>query len=155
MGQLRPRPRAPARPQARAVPKPVLEYVVATIPRLAEEAGFAVAEVTPLSQLTIPGEEPRCHRLRLDDGSEVKARVFPSVAEARRVHQASFHLDPRRFPPVIRRRGRVLFTAWTPGRPLDALDPPIPIVAEAGAILGELHARSSTRSGPSREPVVP
>ncbi len=127
---------------------------VATMPRIAEAAGFAVAEVTPVSELTIPGEEPRCHRLRLDDGSELKARFFPSVAEARRVQQASLHLDPRRFPPVVRRRGRVLFTAWVPGRPLDGLDPPIPLVAEAGAILGELHARSSTRSGPSREPVV-
>lgn len=127
---------------------------ISTLPRLAEEAGFAVADVTPVSQLTIPGEEPRCHRLRLDDGSELKARLFPSVAEARRVHHASFHLDPRRFPPVIRRRGRVLFTAWIQGRPLDPLDAPIPLVAEAGAILGELHARSSARSGPSREPVV-
>ncbi len=83
-------------------------------------------------------------RITLVDGTAVKARWLESSEEAARLCAVRADLDPA-FAPAIAAHGRVLLESWIEGTRVDALAVDAhaeAIAADAGALLGNLHARS-------------
>jgi hypothetical protein len=109
-----------------------------------EHAGIRLRSYVPISKLRSAGSG-RC-TYRIDHaGGTVKARRLEDEVTARQL--AAFRSElPEAFAPVILQHGRVLIEAWIDGDPLP--DVPAPhYLATAGALLGELHARSKLGPG--------
>lgn len=95
-------------------------------------------------------------RIALVDGTAVKARWLESSEEAARLCAVRADLDPA-FAPAIAAHGRVLLESWIEGTSVDALAVDAhaeAIAGDAGAILGNLHARS-VRPAMARESTAP
>jgi len=78
-------------------------------------------------------------RVALAEGGSLKARVLESEAAARELVELRAGLEPA-FVPALACRGPVLVEQWIEGELL-AAGPSAARAAEAGALLGRLHAR--------------
>lgn len=113
--------------------------VEAEVTAALERHGFRVERLLPISAF---GAEKRGrHAFRADcaDGAAVKARYLAEPEVAVRLGELREGLDPA-FAPVIGRDGATLIEEWVDGRDL-AAEEAGERAAEAGAILGALHAR--------------
>jgi Ser/Thr protein kinase RdoA (MazF antagonist) len=101
--------------------------------------GLRAARVVPL---TVPDPRKRgrsAWRVELAGGGAVKARRLESAAAADELIALRDGLDDA-FAPPLGRDGPVLLERWIDGAPLDAAQADAR-AAEAGALLGRLHAR--------------
>ena len=93
-----------------------------------------------LSNLRSPIIDRTAYRIETQDKT-LKARRLESEAAAVNLTEVRREL-PEAFAPVLARHGRVLLEEWIAGEVLGAA-PPRRYLEEAGALLGELHARRS------------
>jgi Ser/Thr protein kinase RdoA (MazF antagonist) len=115
--------------------------------------GFAPCRAALLSPL---GERKgrRCaYRVETEDGRVVKARLFESPEEARRVLALRAGLE-RAFAPALARDGAVVLEEWIDGAPLRERDWEA-WVEPAGALLGRLHAHPLPPDAPAASPTRP
>ncbi len=103
-----------------------------------EQHRFRADRVLPISPFQ-GKKQGRFTFLAIDaDGAKLKARRFPDAASAERQEAFREGLEPA-FAPVLARHGAVLLEAWIEGSAVDA-EPSAALLAEAGALLGRLHA---------------
>ena len=82
------------------------------------------------------------HCLVLSDGSVFKVRRLASAEEAARVEVLLATLAHAAFPPVLRRHGAAILTAWVAGRPLLELGSQARLLTSCGALHAFVHERS-------------
>jgi Ser/Thr protein kinase RdoA (MazF antagonist) len=102
--------------------------------------GAEVLELEPISTLRRPGPARVAYRLATADGRRFKLRVLASPEDAARIERILHALDEPRFSRVLGRCGPVLLEEWIEGQPLSEPPPPATL-AEAGDLLGRVHAR--------------
>ena len=101
--------------------------------------GVRPRQVVLLSPLGLAKGRRLAYRVEAEDGSLVKLRVFESEVSARENEALRAGLE-RAFAPVRARSGRILLEHWIDGAPLSE-SAAQERAAEAGALLGRLHAR--------------
>jgi len=109
------------------------------------EAGFDAGPLEPISAYRGEFKFGRYAFLATAGGARAKARVFadePTAAEQERLRAG---LEDA-FTPVLARHGRALVEPWIEGAPMDESESDRRL-AEAGALLGRLHARAPVESG--------
>ncbi len=94
-----------------------------------------------ISNLRSPGYYRAAYRIELADGRVIKARRLENEAVAHDLLRIRRRL-PDAFAPVFTRHGRVLLEEWVLGEPLGDAPPEPARLAEAGVLLGELHAHA-------------
>jgi thiamine kinase-like enzyme len=94
-----------------------------------------------ISTFRSPGYRRATYRIELRDGRTIKARLLENETTARSLSMVRRSL-PDAFAPVIARHGRVLLEEWVHGEALDVEKLNPARLAEAGALLGDLHARA-------------
>jgi Ser/Thr protein kinase RdoA (MazF antagonist) len=87
------------------------------------------------------------YRVDADDGRSVKVRHFGTAEDARRHFGLRAGLEAA-FSPVLAHHGPVVLEEWVEGVPLGDLESEA-LAAEAGALLGRLHARPFGPDTPS------
>lgn len=92
------------------------------------------------------------YRVETDDGRIVKARHFGSADAAQRIEALRRGIEDA-FAPVLDRVGAVLIEAWIEGDMLAPAEAEA-WAAEAGAVLGRLHARELDGGVPTDEPTA-
>jgi thiamine kinase-like enzyme len=113
---------------------------------LAEELPAAIIERQPLR-----GRGPSASmRLLLADGSLLKAKRLPSVADAERVERLLQHLHHPAFPAVRLRRGALIVTKWVIGGTLGPADLDSELVRTCGALHAFVHTRPPVDRLPPR-----
>jgi hypothetical protein len=111
--------------------------------RALEQAGLRPRSFARISNIRSPEIDRSAYRVE-HSGGTVKVRRLEDEATASRLVALRDGL-PDAFVPVLFRCGRVLLEEWIEGEALS--DPPAPDrLAEAGVLLGALHARSTLGS---------
>jgi aminoglycoside phosphotransferase (APT) family kinase protein len=104
--------------------------------------GSGVTEITPISKLQRHSSLLGAYRVSLADGRTLKLRLLPAPELGQRVKRILLGMDDSRFARIVGRHGRALVEEWIEGAP--PADPPhAETAAEAGDLLGRLHARRS------------
>jgi aminoglycoside phosphotransferase (APT) family kinase protein len=80
-------------------------------------------------------------RLRLADGSLLKAKRLPSAADAERVERLLHHLHHPAFPEVRLRHGALIVTTWVMGDALGPMDLDSELLRTCGALHAFVHTR--------------
>ena len=106
-----------------------------------ERAGLRARRVHALARNALAGSGRSRVRIELDAGPAIKARRLEDEATASRLFAIRQQL-PDAFARVLARHGRVLLEEWIEGTELADACPAPATLAEAGALLGSLHARS-------------
>jgi Ser/Thr protein kinase RdoA (MazF antagonist) len=112
------------------------------------QLGIAPRTVELISPLGARKGRRWAYRIEARDGRVVKARQFENEDEARRVFEVRVGLEDA-FAPVIARHRAILVEEWIDGVPLDE-DESSERAAEAGALLGRLHAWPLAADAPRR-----
>ena len=113
-----------------------------------EQTGLRARSFVRVSNIRSPEIDRIAYRIDHDQGT-VKARRLENESIARRLVELRRDL-PDAFAPVFVQRGRVLLEEWIDGEALSAA--PLPrYLAEAGTLLGELHARPALGCRPLHE----
>jgi Ser/Thr protein kinase RdoA (MazF antagonist) len=115
--------------------------------------GFAPCRAALLSPLGDRKGRRCAYRVETEDGRVVKARLFESPEEARRVLALRAGLEGA-FAPALARLGAAVLEEWIDGVPLLELDWEA-WVEPAGALLGRLHARPLPPDAPATSPTRP
>jgi aminoglycoside phosphotransferase (APT) family kinase protein len=102
--------------------------------------GAPIARAAPLSETRPWDAERAAFLVETSDGRRVKLRRMPSEAWAQSVARSLEALADPRFARVLLRRGRLLVDEWIEGRGLAEAGATRERVAEAGALLGRVHA---------------
>ena len=102
------------------------------------DIGATVARIDVVSSPRSPRPRPAAFRLCLADGRQLKATLTTSGGHAKKVKYLLDRLDPRVFPPVLARHGRVIVTQWVDGTPLE-IDASADRLREAAAVQAKLH----------------
>jgi hypothetical protein len=113
-----------------------------------EQHRFAAAQVLPISPFHGKKQGRFTFLAIAADGAKLKARRFPDVAGAERQEAFREGLEPA-FAPVLARHGAVLIESWVEGSGIDG-DASAAVLAEAGALLGRLHAEHPASGTDSR-----
>jgi hypothetical protein len=95
--------------------------------------------------------ERHAYRVTLADGRTVKARRTLGESQARRVVEALRAVADARFPRVLSRHGPVLLEEWIDGVPLTSAAVEDRHLAEAAAVLAEVHLVEALAGVPVRE----
>jgi len=146
-----------------AVPPPAAGLATPTPPPppalLAAWLGAEVAELAPAGAEPWPGAGCRTWRVTLADARRFKLRRLRAVADGGvvstllREFAASGAAGAARFAGVVDQRGDLLLEEWIDGEPLPD-PPPDALLAEAGDLLGRLHAHGRA-PGARRADLVP
>ncbi len=107
-----------------------------------ERAGLRPRRVRALARIEPAASGRAVYRIDLEAGRSIKARRLNDEATARRLFEIRAEL-PAAFAPAFCRHGRVLLEDWIEGEELDDACPSDAQVAEAGALLAQLHARTA------------
>jgi Ser/Thr protein kinase RdoA (MazF antagonist) len=124
----------------------------ADVVRLLERLNLRAVEVEPIGQFHNGNRS--CHRLHLDDGQSVKARMVPSADDARRIETLSGHLPAGSFARILGRCRRALLVEWIPGRPIESADHTSAFMAGCGALLATVHRVKPPGSASWRHPTA-
>lgn len=116
-----------------------------------EHAGLRARSAQALATIDPAGSGRSVYRIELETGGTLKARCLNDEATARRLCEIRREL-PAPFAPVRLRVGRVLLEDWIDGKPLGDACPSADQLAEAGALLAGLHARTTLAGEPLHEP---
>jgi aminoglycoside phosphotransferase len=100
-----------------------------------------------ISAIRAPEIGRAAYRIDTADGRTMKARRLEDEAIAQRLVELRRTL-PRAFGPVLARHGRVLLEEWVPGVALGHEPPGRERLAQAGTVLGELHALAALDDTP-------
>lgn len=104
------------------------------------DLGLQVSSLEPINILTGTTADRSVFRLRLTDGSSVKARRFDDPSRAEIVSELSRDLDHPAYARVLAQRGGALIEEWIPGQVLSAMEEvPDEIVRACGVVLGQTH----------------
>jgi Phosphotransferase enzyme family len=114
--------------------------------------GAPIARAAPLSSTRPWDAERAAFLVETSDGRRAKLRRMPSEARARSVAQSVEALADPRFARVLLQRGRLLVDEWIEGRGLDEAGATRERVAEAGALLGRVHATPPPPDALAAEP---
>jgi thiamine kinase-like enzyme len=106
-----------------------------------ERAGLRARSVRALARIQPAASGRAVYRIDLEAGCTIKARRLNDEATARRLFEIRREL-PAAFAPAICRHGSVLLEEWIDGEELGDACPSNAQLAEAGALLAQLHARS-------------
>jgi Ser/Thr protein kinase RdoA (MazF antagonist) len=116
---------------------------------LVDRVGDGPIEVEPLSPLRPASPLARtAYRVRRADGLSLKVRRALTPAVAERAEAILREVDDPRFPRVLGRHGALLVEEWVEGTPLEAGAATDAHLAEAGDLLGRLHARATFSGAP-------
>ncbi len=121
--------------------------------QLLGDDAFALAEELPaeiIEHQPLRGRGPCASmRLLLADGTLLKVKRLPSVADAERVERLLHHLHHRAFPEVRLRRGALIVTRWVMGDALGPTDLDSELLRTCGALHAFVHTRPPVdRLGP-------
>lgn len=122
------------------IPDPELAALVAALEP-------SVVEVEAIRVLPTHGRY--CYRLRLADGSFVKARQLGSRWRAENVRELCGYVDPRHVPLVLDGRDGALLIEWVDGKPLEAVRLSPSLLQMIGRLHGSIHVAELQR-GPWR-----
>jgi aminoglycoside phosphotransferase (APT) family kinase protein len=107
-----------------------------------ERAGLRARSVRALSRIRPAASGRAVYRIDLEAGRTIKARRLNDEATARRLFEIRAEL-PTAFAPAFCQHGRVLLEEWIEGEELGDACPDAAQLAEAGALLAQLHARTT------------
>jgi Ser/Thr protein kinase RdoA (MazF antagonist) len=122
-----------------------------------DELATPVRAVEPIGRLVSPLSARAAFKLRLADGSLLKARRLESEQRCATLADLAPLLEGLPFNRALAFRGAALLEQWIPGRPFADADATPQRLAEAGALLGRLHRlqlpatpRPATKATPAR-----
>jgi thiamine kinase-like enzyme len=134
-----PRPDTTAKPEASPDARPWRALLGADLTALVEERATPVRVVEPIGRLVSPLSARAAFKLRLADGSLLKARRLESERRCATLADLAPLLEGLPFNRALAFRGAALLEQWIPGRPFADADATPQRLAEAGALLGRLH----------------
>lgn len=105
-----------------------------------ERAGLRARSVQPIARIRPAASGRSLYRIVLESGRSIKARRLDDETTARQLFEIRREL-PVAFAPAFCRCGRVLLEDWIEGDELGDDCPSDAQLAEAGALLAQLHAR--------------
>jgi len=104
-----------------------------------DSLGKPVDEVLLITSLASPDIPRSSFKLRLDDGSWIKARIFETAHEALNVRKLREYIVSKHFPMIIDVLERVMLIQWIEGKPLLEKDWDSSLLKTASRIQAFLH----------------
>jgi Ser/Thr protein kinase RdoA (MazF antagonist) len=112
-----------------------------------DRLGHRIREIVALKPIEPRKRGRSAHRVELEGGGRIKARVLESDAAVQELLRMREGLEPA-FVPALAGHGRVLLEAWVEGELLSEHEARSRI-GDAGALLGRLHAATPPSAAPS------
>ncbi len=113
-------------------------------------AGLRARRVQPVATIDPNASGRSVYRIEIEAGPTIKARRLNDAATASRLFEIRRDL-PAGFAPAFDQHANVLLEDWIEGESLGDGCPDDARVAEAGALLAQLHARTSAAGEPLHE----
>jgi hypothetical protein len=112
---------------------------------LLDELPTPAVAAAPITGLPAPALTRATFRVRLADGTRLKARRMDTAHDAIRVFELARRFDERGFPRPIAVHGAALLEPWIDGRVARA-DAPVDVLHRCGQLLGGVHALADRRN---------